>query len=415
MKNNYTYGIVMVLIVCVLAFPALADVEDLTITSISLINQDPDPAIAGNIVELRIGIENRGGEPAENIVLEVNPKYPFEMVPGENPVEEIGTIKSYQEGADIKIIKYKLRVDRDANAGEYELELFQYEKGKRDQVRTTRTVNVDVKNKESAEVIYIDKVELIPGKQTTMQFTINNVGSAPLRDMTFSWENEDEIILPVGSDDTKYIKYIDINDKAELVYDVIADSNADPGLYKLKLKLSYEDPITGEENEILTNAGVYVGGGTDFDVAYAESSRGETSFSIANIGSNPSYSVSIQIPKQEGWIIKGSNSVIIGNLNKGDYTVAGFKLQPVSNTGEEITLLIKVDYTDTTGKRDSYEKELDLVASKHFGYNELDIASRNSKEGGLFGFSTTTIVIIVLIAVVIFVYIKFHHKKKKAK
>ena len=112
---------------------------------------------------------------------------------------------------------------------------------------------------------------------------------------------------------------------------MIADTNAQPGLYKLNLYLSYGDSISNKTNKISTIAGVYVGGGTDFDVAFSDNANGQMSFTVANIGSNPANSVSVVIPEQNSWSVSGSNSVIIGNLNKGDYTVASFKLQ--SSTG----------------------------------------------------------------------------------
>ncbi|MBU4222799.1 MAG: hypothetical protein KKD46_05980, partial [Euryarchaeota archaeon] len=220
-------------------------------------------------------------------------------------------------------------------------------------------------------------------------FTINNVGNAPLRDLTFYWENGDNIILPVGSDNTRYLKYIDVGEGADLDYQVISDTNTIPGLYKLNLYLTYEDPVSKTEKKISTIAGVYVGGGTDFDVAFSESANGETSFSIANIGSNPAYSVSVIIPEQRNWRVTGSNSVIIGNLNKGDYTVASFKLQSSTSTitsqnrtapaganiqersaqrsmnssinGSSDTLLMQIAYTDTMGERNIIEKEVKVV------------------------------------------------------
>jgi len=42
-------------------------------------------------------------------------------------------------------------------------------------------------------------------------------------------ENTDNIILPVGSDNTKHIKYIDPGEGQDLEYQVIADTNAVPG------------------------------------------------------------------------------------------------------------------------------------------------------------------------------------------
>ena len=108
---------------------------------------------------------------------------------------------------------------------------------------------------------------------------------------------------------------------------MIADTNALPGLYKLNLYLTYEDSFSNKTKKISTIAGMYVGGGTDFDVAFSDNANGQMSFSVANIGSNPANSVSVIFPSRRGWSVSGSNSVIIGNLNKGDYTVASFKLQ----------------------------------------------------------------------------------------
>jgi len=178
---------------------------------------------------------------------------------------------------------------------------------------------------------------------------------------------------------------------------VIADTNAQPGLYKLNLYLTYEDSISNRTNKISTIAGVYVGGGTDFDVSFSDNANSQMSFSIANIGSNPASSVSVIIPQQPGWRVTGSNSVIIGNLNKGDYTVAGFKVQSStsnmtsqdnfqnnfqnrtgrsnnSNQGRPMqrsmnsssdTVLMQIAYTDTMGERKIVEKQVNVGFSEH--------------------------------------------------
>jgi hypothetical protein len=211
------------------------------------------------------------------------------------------------------------------------------------------------------------------------------MGNSPLRDLTFYWENTDNVVLPVGSDNTKYIKYIEIGNNSNLEYQVIADTNAQPGLYKLNLHLSYQDSLSNQTKTINTIAGIYVGGGTDFDVAFSDNSNGQMSFSVANIGSNPANSVSVMIPDQNSWSVSGSNSVIIGNLNKGDYTVASFKLQSAisnftsqnragrnnssnaqgrsfqrSTNSSPDTLLMQIAYTDTMGVRTIVEKQVNL-------------------------------------------------------
>ncbi|MCE8423163.1 MAG: COG1361 S-layer family protein [Candidatus Methanoperedens sp.] len=375
---------VMLILVLMAYAPAVnAALADSTVLSISLANYDPNPAIAGDTVDVRIGIQNIGGTTTNDLMLEIVPEYPFELVPGENAVQDVGIVQEYQADStqNIKVVTYHMQINKNAPAGSYELKVKYYEQGSNEV--TQKSLSLEVKSKESAEVIHIDQTMLVPGKQSSLKFTINNVGNAPLRDLTFSWANDDKIILPVGSDNTKYIRYIDIGNGTDLEYQVMADTNAQPGLYKLNLYLTYEDSMSNQTKTISTFAGVYVGGGTDFDVAFSDNTNGQMSFSVANIGSNPANSVSVVIPDQPGWSASGSNSVIIGNLNKGDYTVASFKLQSMisnmtsmtsqnrsfrNNTNfqgrsmqrqtnsSSDTLLIQIAYTDTRGERNVVEK-----------------------------------------------------------
>ncbi len=403
-------------------------ISESNILTASLVNQDPDPAIAGNIVELRIGVENWGSSPAQGYDVELVFKYPFEPLPGEQYVQSTGNLQGFQTTDDQKILKFRLRTNRETGEGTYPMDILIYKSGQKDVSAIKKTLAVDVKNRESAEVIYIDKVKLIPGKQTPVEFTINNVGAAPLRDMSFSWENEDDIVLPVGSSDTKYVKFLGIGEKITLTYDVIADTKADAGLYKLKLSLLYDDPITGIQKEVSNNAGIYVGGITDFEVAFSETSAGETSFSIANIGSNPASSVSVIIPEQTGWTAAGSNSMIIGNLNKGDYTVASFTLQETIDKSERTDsktrpttttsriIKINIAYTDTMGERLVVSKDVKMGSPT----NTTSMFGRNGKTNS--GSLTDSIknnaiyiVIVLLLIAAYFGYKKYKGKPKKKK
>ncbi len=382
----------IILLVLAVGMPlARGQLKDTAAISVSLVNHDPDPAVAGDVAEVRLGIQNTGGEDSKNLVVELVPGYPFSPVPGDNAVQKIGVIQGYQGYSDpqsLKIVKYRLRVDKDATAGSYELKAKYYEEGSSSSAQ--KSISIRVKNRESAEVIHIDKTTLLPGKQSSLRFSINNVGNAPLRDLTFNWENDDMIILPVGSDNTRYVRYIDVGENAEIEYQVIADTNAQPGLYKLNLYLNYENPANGSSKKVSTMAGVYVGGETDFDASFSESANGQTSFTVANIGSNPASSVSVIVPEQRAWRVSGSNSVIIGNLNKGDYTVASFKLQPSmisqanmnqdkaqqmprNSSSEKVAL--QIAYTDTMGERRVVTKET-LMRIQNFAATTSQAASR---------------------------------------
>ncbi len=397
--------------------------------AIGIVNQDPDPAIAGNTFDIRISAENNGYSATDNVILEIVPSYPFEAVEGESLVQNIGTLGAFQSGSDNKIAKYTLKVNRDATQGTYDLTVKYYLEGQN--VSVTKTLSVNVRGSQSVEIIHIDKTILIPGKQSSLKFVITNAGTSPLRDLTFSWTNDGKVILPVGSDNTRYISYLDVGKSAELEYQVIADTTVTAGLYPLDLVLKYGGGSSSVVTTLSTIAGVYVGGETDFDVAFSDSSTTGTSFTIANIGSNPATSVSISIPQQKGWKVTGSNAIIIGNLNKGDYTVANFKLQSqtilanrtgvrnnYSNSASNLptigsadgsmgssasspdSLMMQIAYTDTMGIRTIVNKTIQIGMQNIIGNNQTGYGLRTAttKSTGLPSYMWYIILAVVLIA-----------------
>lgn len=438
-KLTLPFCIILVLMACI---PSVnADLTGSPQLSISLANYEPNPATAGNTLDVSIGIINTGGIATNALILEVMPVYPFELVQGENAIKDVGIVQGYQadSAANLKVVKYRMQINRDSPEGTYELEVKYYEQGSTSPTLTS--VYIDVKNKVNAEVIQIDKSTLVPGRQSSLKFTINNLGNAPLRDLTFYWENTDNIVLPVGSDNTKYIKYIEIGNNSDLEYQVIADTNAQPGLYKLNLHLSYQDSLSNQTKTINTIAGIYVGGGTDFDVAFSDNSNGQMSFSVANIGSNPANSVSVMIPEQNSWSLSGPNSVIIGNLNKGDYTVASFKLQSAisnitsqnrvgrnnssypqgrsfqrSTNSSPDTLLMEIAYTDTMGVRTVVEKQVNLGSQNSASAaGQTGLAGRRGTTQTTSASAIPTYYWYILGIAVVFIGVVVHRKYKTQK
>ncbi len=339
--------------------------------NVSLVSQTPDPARAGEMVELRFVIENTGGQATNNLQLELQPQYPFVEIPGEEYVKSVSALRAYQTGADAVPVKFKVRVDKDAIKGTNEINLKLSEEGS--DVSIIKEFDIEVTGSENAQTIYLDKSLLTPGEETALKFTITNAGSSPLQNLVFSWNEENGYILPVYSDNTKYVKYIDVGKSADLDYTVVADVNADPGLYRLDLTLTYEND-QGVSEELTMKTGIFIGGETDFDVTFSESSSGTTSLSVANTGNNPAMSVTVRIPTQQSYSVTGSASSIIGNLDKGDYTIVSFQISSAvafgrmnrtaesqaSAPSQDSNLKVLIDYTDTTGKRHTLEKSVPI-------------------------------------------------------
>jgi hypothetical protein len=388
--------------------------------SVDLLNQDPDPVNPGDVLEVRISIENTGYDDIENCFVEIKPEYPFKALSGEKLVESIGTLGKRSENDRRKVLKFKVGVENDINEGSYPLKVYLYSTDKKKKVSLTKELSIDIDSESNAEIEYISVEKLIPGEKTKLTFGIRNAGNSPLKNSMFSWESTNDVILPVGSSNVKHINLIDVGETANVSFEVLTNVNTKPGLYKLDMTLTYDDieelqTITEAgyvENEkrktIESKAGIYVGGTTDFDVAFMEQSpTGAYTFSVSNIGNNGANSVKVSVPLQKNWTVTdGSNSVVLGNLAKGDYTIADFNLKPAT-VGEELPIKFEISYTSSDGIRQVDENVIPLYASS----STLQAGSKMTEESSKSSMLSYKLLFLLLLgAAGVFVY-KKHQKK----
>jgi hypothetical protein len=357
---------------------------------VNLTNQNPDTARPGEPVELTVSVQNVGTKDVKDITVKVNPEYPFTEISGQSLEKGVSYLNARQEDDEGGVLKFKLMTDANASAGTYDIDIITtYKSGSGSSsttYTTTNTVTLEVRGKEYAQIVTIDKANIDIAKEETLEFIVTNTGTSPLKNMVVSWKDPDGVILPVYSDNTKYIKYLDAGESVKIAYAVMADVNAEPGLYTLNIDLTLED-YDSNEKTINTTAGVFVGGETDFDVSFSESDEGEISLSVANVGNNIAYSVKVSVPKQENYKVSGSSSTIVGNLEKGDYTIASFDVMSTQGAGtvqeggsrepgtakasaeggnltaasvEGNPLKVQIEYTDAKGERITVDKEVEL-------------------------------------------------------
>jgi len=212
---------------------------------------------------------------------------------------------------------------------------------------------------------------------------------------------------------------------------VAADPNIATGIYPLDISLSYSDS-NGTKTQS-SRVGLLIGGETDFEVSADTLTSGQTSFSIANIGSNNADAVVAKIPSQPGVIVTGSSTIILGNLNKGDYTIANFQIQtigvsqdnnyprgsrtnPVGETPNQNTfaqarsVVLEIDYTDTTGERQQVMKTIQLSSSDT---NASKLVGFRAQQNNSLGIIPWIILIILVGAGIVFNKIKKKTNWKK--
>ena len=91
---------------------------------------------------------------------------------------------------------------------------------------------------------------------------------------------------------------------------------------------------------------------TKFDIVMQDSASKKTTFVVANIGEKSASGIIVSVLDKDNTLVNGPKSVIIGNLEPGDFTSASFPIVPSKFVS---TIPMEVSYTDTAGVRNVYD------------------------------------------------------------
>jgi len=344
----------------------------------------PSTIYAGDMVTIQIELKNRGINSAvTDLKAQLDFGDQFKVIKGSDSIDSINPSAT-------KTIELQFQVKAGTPSGYYSAPLsINYMLGN-DLLEQDHLIFVPVSKVEKNLDITISPRVVSPSKPTEIVFTLKNVGNTPVSNISFSWAEASNLVLPLGSDNKRYVNVLPANDDANISYTVAADPNITPGIYPLDITMTFND-VNGVRTQT-SQVGLIIGGTTDFEVSAEISSTNQLSISIANIGSNNASAVVVKVPAQKGITVSGGNTSILGSLNKGDYTIASFVLQAATvrqasqfgaqsagvppgarnpafgdsnapQLGSESTVIVEIGYSDTTGERQTVQKTIPLSRS----------------------------------------------------
>lgn len=140
----------------------------------------------------------------------------------------------------------------------------------------------------------------------------------------------------------------------------------------------------------------------DFEIFVKDynSQTKEMTFQILNTAESDIQALTLEIPQQETVNVKGSKTIIVGDLDSNEYTTATFE---ATSKGGEIKL--NVSYTDETNTRRTLEKTV-LFEPEYF----QDRTNGKAKTP-----ITSYLFWVLLIGIIVFYFYRRWRKKKKAK
>lgn len=201
----------------------------------------------------------------------------------------------------------------------------------------------------TVSIINQDPYPAIPGEYVKLVFQIDGLENPECGTMTFELLEQYPFIFdsdtnPEITIDAGFYKR-NFNSFLIAPYKIRVDQAALKGENPIETRIQYANSQGGISNQF----DIYIEDSkADFELhidKYSYASK-ELTIEILNIADSDIEALTLEIPKQNNIQIKGTNRVVIGDLDSNEYTTADFKAD-IEN-GE---IKIKILYTDQTGSR----------------------------------------------------------------
>jgi hypothetical protein len=353
MKIHLLLG--LVIFVAVLMVPVSdALLTKSAILDVEQVKYEPYPASAGKYVKIFINVRNTGNLVADEVVCELDPRYPFSLDPDEEARISIGELEVSKNA----VLEYRVRVDEDAVSGNNELRMNCDPEGLDDGIYTVHKLNIDVRA--TRPEFAVGSVSSVPedmrsgNDDVKLTVHLQNIGEGDAKLTTA------KLRLPSGfhpSDsysDRYSIGPVNEGSTGEAIFYIDVDDDIMAGLYKADLVVSYKDDninsqreqnldldmrVKSSPNLVIEEVRAGANTGSDSFTGYvvrggievnssdvSQGSSGELRITVVNEGDEEAKSVSVKIFRDPSQPIEfGEIYDFVGNLEPGKSGDAVFR------------------------------------------------------------------------------------------
>lgn len=348
---------------------------------ITLVNQEPDPVEPGSVFDVRFKVENSGSTNAEGVLVEILPAYPFSLYE-DNAVKQIGSVHGRQIGEIGVIVKFKLKVDKEASAGEVPIKLRYSISGQTGWIETEEfTINVKAQD----AILSIQDFQSVPEKINpggTALLTINlkNLADFFIKDIKVVLSLSGTPFATTGSTNEKVIAYLDPNESTTLNFKIITEPGAEANVYKVPYRINYLDKL-GTKYIKNGSIGLIVGAEPELMIelesseVYTKRKAGKLIIKFINRGLTDIKFLTVTLLPSESYEIISSENVYIGDVDSDDYETAEFSVYVKKAEDGKVALPLSLEFKDANNDRytENYNLELKLYSlseAKKYGLRQ---------------------------------------------
>ncbi len=407
-----------ILIFSILVFILAVQAANATLTSttgslkIISLKYEPYPVEPGEYFDMWIKLENSGVAEAKNVSFEIKENFPFSV--DEETIKTVGRL----DVGDEVVLKYKIRVDEDAVEGENDLW------GRycvRNGLCINHNFNVTIRTSDAIIAVADVKAEpseIAPGEEALVKITLNNIADSLMKNIRVKLDLYEKLttstsitfnelpFTPIGSTNELSLKKLQKGESEDITFKLIVDPDAEPGIYKIPVILSYSDEIGTNYTRnyitaLLVNDKPKVYSMVEMSEIYQGGGAGIIDIKFINKGLTDVKFLDVELKETEDYKLLSSPKVYIGNLNSDDYETAEYKILVKKTRAEKLNLSAHIVYRDAVNN----EYEEDII---------IPLILYNAKYNGNGGIGFGSILfILIIIGAGIFLFKRWKRKKKK--
>src|SRR3989344_2938605 len=239
---------------------------------------------------------------------------------------------------------------------------------------------------------------VLPGEEVQLKIALENVGKDDIENILVSLDLSQVPFAPLGSSTEKVIDKIKDDNEETIYFNLIALPNAEPQIYKIPIKISYNETSKTSliSLEVRANA--------NLDVILEESEvvkvndQGKITLKFVNNGLTQIKFLKVSLKDSPAYEILSPKTIYIGEVDIDDFETEEFIIIPKLKNPQ---LTLELEYRDSNNKELKDSRILNLNVYTIEEAKQLGLVKSN--------FNSIWIILIIIIVIAIIIY----RKRKK--
>ncbi len=250
--------------------------------------------------------------------------------------------------------------------------------------------------------------QIAPGETSNIRLGLENNGEGDIEDLSVALDLSDVPFAPYASASEFDIDVIKEGKTKYAEFKIIALNNAESGIYKIPLKISYYDENREKATKeslisITVNSEPIIGISLE-DGLLLKGTENEIQVKIVNKGLSNVRFLEVEAKGGTYYSVLSQKNVYIGDIDSDDFDSVNFKIYFKENAPSTIKLPITVFYKDAVNNEYKEEFSLSLKVYSQEEAIRLGLLKKSN-----------TITYVIVIVVLIVIYIVYRNIKKRIK